>query len=486
MRRRGAFVIKEELSRGEWGNLYEVYSQQEPDRPLLLKELHTPPTAEWRKSVSSIPLNSRLRTPLEVTQDDDGAYLVLPYLPGPNLETSRLERYDGRVPVRKALAWLRDTLQGLLILHDLKLIHGDVKPSNLVLDSDGQAVLVDLGALQRSDSGEPVLATPEYLVPKKSLQSTPQRDLYAAALTFGALVTGEILPPEKARLSQSDPLIPESCDEILLRGLGVEEPYRSTRQMLATVERLLGEQTGPRTTSPPTRLVNVPESRKTWLLWPFVAALLCYPIGMAAAHFLKEAPPGARITVFERTGTDIQEGSYEGQAIWKTTVLGRPVAAFAGPDAAEGNETARARAHWLAAVISEAYLQRRTLQFEFRRELEDNCEVWLVGSDHPDKFAFRVTSAESELFDTKAPVLARLWSRLIQDTMTLVGGKGSPGNSAGVLALRPWKTRAETLAGGRNLSEAESVKTLAEAFASLKPDLKEDILDSYLPEKDEK
>ena len=88
MRRRGAFVIKEELSRGEWGNLYEVYSEQEPDRPLLLKELHTPPTAEWRKSVSSIPQNSRLRTPLEVAQDDDGAYLVLPYLPGPNLETS--------------------------------------------------------------------------------------------------------------------------------------------------------------------------------------------------------------------------------------------------------------------------------------------------------------------------------------------------------------------------------------------------------------
>lgn len=485
MRRRGAFVIKEELSRGEWGNLYEAYSEEAPDKPLLVKELHTPPTAEWIEAVTAVPENNHVRSPLEVSRDDDGSYLVLPFLPGPNLENSRLERYDGRVPVRKALSWLRDTLQGLLLLHDLKLLHGDVKPSNLVLDSEGRAVLVDLGALQKIDSGEPVLATPEYLVPEKSLQSTPQRDLYAAALTFGALVTGEILGPEKARLSQSDPLIPESCDEILLRGLGVEERYRSTRQMLAAVERLLGEQTRPQTTSPPTRLVKVPESKKKLLLWPFVVALLCYPLGMAAGHFLKEVPPGARITVFERTGTDIQEGSYEGQSVWKTTVLGRPVAAFAGPDAAEGDETSRARAHWLAAVISEAHLQRRTLQFEFRRELEDNCEVWLVGSDHPDKFAFRVTSAESKLFDTKAPVLARLWSRLIQDTMTLIGGKGSPGNSAGVLALRPWKTRAETLAGGRSMTEAETVKTLAEAFASLKPDLKEDILDSYLPEKED-
>ena len=139
----------------------------------------------------------------------------------------------------------------------------------------------------------------------------------------------------------------------------------------------------------------------------------------------------------------------------------------------------------MSSVLSEAYFQQRPLKFAYRRELEDNCEVWLVGSNKPEKFCFRVTRAESKLFDTKAPVLARLWTQLIQDTMSLLGVGGSPGNSAGVLALRPWKTRAETMAGGQKLREADKIKNLTEAFHSLKPDLKEDILDSYLPQEDD-
>jgi hypothetical protein len=490
VRRRGALFLTREVSRGEWGTLHEAYRENDPEKkPYLVKELTSAPDDPWLEAVSSLQdvESSHLRSPVEVNSDEDGSFLLLDYLPGPNLETARLEKYDGRVPVRKALKWLKDLLDALQNLHDRGLLHGDVKPSNLVLNDQGEAVLVDLGALQTCDSGTPELATPEYLIPHTELQSDIQRDLYAAALTFGALVTGKILDPDDSMsLSEQDPLIPKACDELLLRGLGVEEPYRSSRQMLAVVQGLLGDQKPSQTTSPPTRMVKVPKSRRKLVLWPLLVALICYPLGIGAGHLFKEAPPGIQLTVFQLTGVDTQEGSYEGQSVWKTTVLDRPVAGFAGPDAAEGNETSHARAHWLAAVLSEAYFQRRTLKFEYRRELEDNCEVWLVGSDLPDKFAFRVTKAESDLYDTKAPVLARLWTQLIGDTMTLMGAGGSPGNSAGVLALRPWKTRAETMAGGKDLKDAEKVDNLKRAFDSLKPDLKEDILDSYLPEKEDK
>jgi protein kinase-like protein len=482
-------LLTRELSRGEWGTLNAAYREDDLEKtPVLVKELQTAPSANWLEAVSALKgiACTTLRLPATIESDEEGYYLILDYLPGPNLETARVDTHDGRVPVRKALKWLQDLLQALDHLHERGLLHGDVKPSNLVLNDQGEAVLVDLGSLQACQTGSAELATPEYLIPDEELQSNVQRDLYAAALTFGAMVTGRILDPNlETSLSEQDPLIPVTCDELVLRGLGIEAPYRSSRQMLAVVQRLLGDQKPAQTTSPPTRMVKVPVVRRKAVLWPLLIALFCYPLGIGVAHFLKKAPPGPEISVFQITGIDIAEGSYENRAVWKTTVLDRPVAGFVGPDPAEGNETAQARAHWLAAVVSEAYFQGRTLKFEYRRELEDNCEVWLVGSDRPDKFAFRVTKAESDLFGTKAPALARLWTQLIQDTMTLMGAGGSPGNSAGVLALRPWKTRAETMAGGRVLEAAEKVDNLKEAFDSLKPDLKEDILDSYLPEKED-
>ena len=141
------------------------------------------------------------------------------------------------------------------------------------------------------------------------------------------------------------------------------------------------------------------------------------------------------------------------------------------------------RAHLATAVLTEAFFQNRALQFEYRRELEDNCEVWVVGSGLADKFLFRVTVHEKELFDTPAPVLARLWTGLMRDTLTLLGTQSAPGKAQGVLLLRPWRSRAETLAGGRALTATERVSNLKEAFQRLSPQEQEDLLSSYDPKK---
>jgi hypothetical protein len=205
---------------------------------------------------------------------------------------------------------------------------------------------------------------------------------------------------------------------------------------------------------------------------------------MGTAYLLKPAPVGAPFSLEERSGVEVREGSYQGEAIWKTTVLNRPVAAFAGPDVIAGGETAQARAHWAAAVLMEAHFEGRPLKFAFREELEESSEVWLVGHDQPDKFLMRVTPAERDLFDTPAPALARRWSQLMKDTFTLLGAPGSPGESTGTLLLLPWKNRAATLSGGRQPSGVARVELLKEAFGSLKPDQQEDILSSYIPNKD--
>lgn len=496
MERRGPYWLLEEVSRGEWGILHKARLESEPDSPaVLLKSLHKTPSQDWLRAVKRLQKSPcpYLRVAKQVLSDEQGSYLVLDWLEGPNLEKMREEQADGRVGVKLALQWLHHCLQALHSLHQQRLLHGDVKPSNLILNSSKEAILTDLGTLQSLGGKLPSAATEAYLIPAEKEHNTVQRDLYAAALTFGALVSGRLCPPPGEvpyRLSALDPLIPEAVDQLITRVQGFGEPFESAESMLNTVEALLGKTRpsplSPAGTSPPTRLVALPKA-KAQLSWaPLLLALLCFPGGLLSAQVFKTPPPGLPYTLEERTGISLRNAEHKDKELWKPTILGRPVAGFCGSDLAEGGESAELRAHWTTAVLAEATFQDRALQFEYRRELEDNCEVWLVGSGGADKFLFRVTVQEKELFDTPAPVLARLWAGLMRDTLTLLGSQSAPGQAQGVLLLRPWRTRAETLAGGRALTPVERVSNLKKAFESLSPQEQEDLLSSYDPQSQDK
>lgn len=487
---RGHYLIEEYLTAENSGLVARVRPQEGPDETrLLLKALPEKPTPEWQQSIDLLA-NTRcphLRVPSEIGHDDQGHFLVARWLEGPSLEEVRQKRFEGKVPVRQALIWLRHLLLGLEVLHYHGLLHGDVKPSNLILDKEEQAVLVDLDCLHPLGERRPHTGTPEYLTPVETDQGTVQRDLFAAALTFAALVTGTLVPlqPEEPyRLSHHDPLIPEAADPLLVRCQSKNDKFESAGEMLEAVDKLLGKSsaaTPTSTTSPPTRRVTLPEKERHTLLIPILLALLCYPAGYLAALAWKPAPVGAPLSVAQLSGVNYTESAYKDKTIWQTTVLGRPIAAFAGSDPASGGETAKQRAHWAMAVLQEAYFQDRALEFEFREELTNNCEVWLVGVPN-EKFLMRVGEAESELFDLPAPALARLWTGLIQDTFTLLGFPARPGKPQGVLLLRPWRNRAETIAGGKKPRQEEQVRVYREALASLKSDQRETILESYAPE----
>lgn len=489
MTRRGPYLLLEELSRTEWSVLFKAKLEDE-SRQLLLKALIRPAEEEWLQRLTRLQEVTpcpNLRTPLSVQRDQEGTFLVLPWLPGPSLEQLRASQVTGTLPLRQALCWVADALRALSHLHGLGLLHGDIKPSNLLLNESQEAVLVDLGSLLTIDHPVPGPATEAYLIPDPQKRASVQRDLYATGLTLAALISGRLPPsgPNRRdwRLSKVDPLVPPAVDDLLSRALGFSSPFADARSMLSQVEQLLGEKSDTDYgTSPPTRRVEIPQARGGFRLWPVLVVMACLPLGMVAAHFFKPAPVGAPLSVVERTGIDFRQGNHQGREVWQTTVLGRPIAGFAGPDPAVAEPSARSRAEWTAAVLTQGLLDQRVLRFEYRHELPEQSEVWLSGD--PPIFLFRVTATEQTVFQRSAPELARRWTRLIQDTVTLLGAQGTPGNSAGVLLLRPWRARAETLAGGRSLSGPERITTLKEAFSSLKPESQEEILTTYAPEEE--
>ncbi|MGB0654910.1 MAG: serine/threonine-protein kinase [Pirellulales bacterium] len=128
-------------------------------------------------------------------------YIVLDYIEGEDLH-QKVKR-TGPLPVRDAVEYIRQAACGLEYAHKEGLVHRDVKPANLMLDTKGTVKLLDLGlALDGDDDeeggltkahDEKVLGTADYLAPEQSKNShsaDPRSDIYALGCTLYYLIVG--------------------------------------------------------------------------------------------------------------------------------------------------------------------------------------------------------------------------------------------------------------------------------------------------------
>lgn len=129
-------------------------------------------------------------------------FLVMDLLPGESLR-QRLQR-QYRLETPTALWIARQTAEALAALHRAGFLHGDVKPDNIRLVDDGNAMLIDLGFAHRPgenaaflDQGY-VLGTINYLAPELC-GSQPEADLPSDLFSLGVsvfeMLTGELPYP---------------------------------------------------------------------------------------------------------------------------------------------------------------------------------------------------------------------------------------------------------------------------------------------------
>ena len=112
---------------------------------------------------------------------------------------ARLER-EGPLPEADIMRITGDVAQGLRFAHDQGVIHRDLKPDNILLHSDGSAVISDFG-IARALSGyvastgvNMTIGTPQYLSPEQA-QGRPldaRLDFYALGVTLFKAATGEV------------------------------------------------------------------------------------------------------------------------------------------------------------------------------------------------------------------------------------------------------------------------------------------------------
>ena len=139
---------------------------------------------------------------IESGEADGHTYLVVEYVAGRTL-AARLDA-EGGLPGADILRLASEVGAGLDALHGAGLVHRDVKPSNIMLDRDGGALLTDFGlakgraytVLTRPGS---VVGTLDYLAPEiiRGAPAAPPSDIYALGCVVFECMSG--VPPFAGR-----------------------------------------------------------------------------------------------------------------------------------------------------------------------------------------------------------------------------------------------------------------------------------------------
>lgn len=122
---------------------------------------------------------------------------VMAYAPGVTLDKWRMSCDGGRVPERLAVDIVSQVASALDYAHGKRVIHRDVKPSNIMVETRGDGrpfvQLLDFG-LAAADGGRGVCGTPQYMSPEQWSGGTQDKrtDQYSLAVLTCELLTGHV------------------------------------------------------------------------------------------------------------------------------------------------------------------------------------------------------------------------------------------------------------------------------------------------------
>lgn len=123
-------------------------------------------------------------------------YLTMAFVDGADLAT--VLRREGRLPVQRALAIVRQIAEGLSAAHSAGVVHRDLKPANVMVDGEGRALLTDFGIARSVDAATlhtmpgSILGTLDYMAPEQARGEPADRraDVYTLGLIFYELLAG--------------------------------------------------------------------------------------------------------------------------------------------------------------------------------------------------------------------------------------------------------------------------------------------------------
>jgi eukaryotic-like serine/threonine-protein kinase len=199
-------------------------------------------TAQRFRDAASIRIgHPAVPDPVELFEHDNRPVLVLPFIPGADLE-AHIQRRQGPLPADHALSIARGLADALQAVH-AQLVHRDIKPSNVIIDEQGSPHLTDFsiallpGAARSGSKG--LLGTPPWLPPEQRTGADSvdgRADLYAVGGVLLYTCTGQ-RPPENPDDLRLPDAVPEPAATVIPRALARDpaDRYQTAQEMLAAL-----------------------------------------------------------------------------------------------------------------------------------------------------------------------------------------------------------------------------------------------------------
>jgi serine/threonine protein kinase len=258
----GKYEILRSLGSGGFGSVY-LAKDTWLDIKVAIKVPHKQ-SAELYKLLKEPRLQAALNHPnivrmLAAEKEKNVFFMVMEYVKGPTLE--KVLEKEKILDCEQALDYAKQIAYGIDHAHKNKIIHRDLRPSNIIISEDGTAKITDFGTsawLNSTPYASTRIGSPPYMAPEQFLgKASYSSDIYSIGCIFYEMIIGRppIFDPdpfkilEKAQQGRVTPprlrnsKIPKDLDVIIMKALApkVEDRYQTAADLIRDLSLYKGK-----------------------------------------------------------------------------------------------------------------------------------------------------------------------------------------------------------------------------------------------------
>jgi formylglycine-generating enzyme required for sulfatase activity/predicted Ser/Thr protein kinase len=181
-------------------------------------------------------------------EENNTVYFYMDYIEGESLKS--LVEKKGKLPLNTAIAYIQEVGNALTAVHEKGILHRDIKPDNIIINTRNNAILIDFGIARDFVEGETKthtnMATKGYAPPEQFVQKAKRgayTDVFSLGGTLYFCLTGQ-RPQTSSEISLDGFLTPKDLNKAIPNNINnaiLKAIKPNPKERFQNIEAFLGE-----------------------------------------------------------------------------------------------------------------------------------------------------------------------------------------------------------------------------------------------------